>query len=162
MENRGDTGEQPDHLLAFLFLFFFALARIFKQIISFYLVEIGISLQVKDNLACKGRTLRKILSYTRKGKSASLVAQMRICLQCRRCKRHWFDPWVGKIPWRREWQPTPVFLPGKFNGQRSLAGYSPWRHKDSDTTEWLTLSHFPIQIPFDSSLLFRWKHSFIC
>ena len=76
MENRGDTGEQPDHLLAFLFLFFFALARIFKQIISFYLVEIGISLQVKDNLACKGRTLWKILSYTRKGKLASLVAQM--------------------------------------------------------------------------------------
>ena len=34
-----------------------------------------------------------------------------------------FDPWVGKIPWRREWQPTPVFLPGKFYGQRSLAGY---------------------------------------
>ena len=37
-----------------------------------------------------------------------------------------FDPWVGKIPWRREWQPTPVLLPGEFHGQRSLAGYSPW------------------------------------
>ena len=37
-----------------------------------------------------------------------------------------FDPWVGKIPWRREWQPTPVFLPGKSHGQRSLVGYSPW------------------------------------
>ena len=37
--------------------------------------------------------------------------------------RSWFDPWVGKIPWRREWLPTPVFLPGEFNGQRSLAGY---------------------------------------
>ena len=34
----------------------------------------------------------------------------------------WFDPWVGKIPWRREWQPTPVFLPGEFNGQKSLVG----------------------------------------
>ena len=40
----------------------------------------------------------------------------------------------------REWQPTPVFLPGEFHGQRSLAGYSPWGHKESDTTEWLTLS----------------------
>ena len=37
-----------------------------------------------------------------------------------------FDPWVEKIPWTRKWQPTPVFLPGKFHGQRSLAGYGPW------------------------------------
>ena len=37
-----------------------------------------------------------------------------------------FDPWVGKMPWRRKWQPTPVFLPGRFHGQRSLVGYSPW------------------------------------
>jgi len=42
--------------------------------------------------------------------------------QCRRTKRGRFDPWMGKIPWRREWQPTPVFLPGKSHGQRSLAG----------------------------------------
>ena len=37
-----------------------------------------------------------------------------------------FNPWVGKIPWSRKWQPTPVFLPGEFHGQRSLVGYSPW------------------------------------
>ena len=42
------------------------------------------------------------------------------------------------IPWRREWQPTPVFLPGKSHGQRSLVGYSPWGHKESDTTEQLS------------------------
>ena len=46
----------------------------------------------------------------------------------------WFDPWVGKIPWRRKWQPTPVFLPGKCHGQRSLVGYSPWGCKESDMT----------------------------
>ena len=46
-----------------------------------------------------------------------------------------FDPWVGKIPWSRAWQPTPVFLPGDSHGQRSLAGYSPWGCKESDTTE---------------------------
>ena len=46
--------------------------------------------------------------------------------QCRRYKRHAFDPWFEKIPWRRKWQPTPVFLPGKLHGQRSLVGYSPW------------------------------------
>ena len=45
--------------------------------------------------------------------------------QCRRHKRHRFDPWVGKIPWKRAWQPTPVFLPGESHRQRSLAGYSP-------------------------------------
>ncbi|CAI9154631.1 unnamed protein product [Rangifer tarandus platyrhynchus] len=49
-----------------------------------------------------------------------------------------FDPWVGKIPWRREWLPTLVFLPGESHGQRSLRGSSPWDCKDSDTTERLT------------------------
>ena len=52
-----------------------------------------------------------------------------------------FDPWFGKIPWRRKWQPTPVVLPGKSHGRRSLVGYSPWGGKDSDTTEQLALSH---------------------
>ena len=46
-----------------------------------------------------------------------------------------FSPWIGKIPWRRKWQPTPGFLPGKFHGQGSLAGYSPWGCKESDMTE---------------------------
>ena len=50
------------------------------------------------------------------------------------------DPWVRKIPSRREQLPTPVFLPGEFHGQRNLAGYSPWDHKESDMTEQLTLS----------------------
>ena len=45
--------------------------------------------------------------------------------QCRRHKRHGFDPWIRKIPWRKAWQPTPVFLPGESQGQRSLAGYIP-------------------------------------
>ena len=44
----------------------------------------------------------------------------------RRHKRHWFDPWARKMPWRREWQPTLVSLPGKFHGERSLVAYSPW------------------------------------
>ena len=50
------------------------------------------------------------------------------------------DPLVWKIPWRRKWQPTPVFLPGESHGQRSLAGYSPWRSKELDTTERRALS----------------------
>ena len=43
------------------------------------------------------------------------------------------------MPWRRKWQPTPIFLPGKSHGQRSLVGYSPWGSKESDTTEWLSI-----------------------
>ena len=46
-----------------------------------------------------------------------------------------FDPRIRKIPWRRAWLPTPVFLPGEFHGQRSLMGYSPWGPKEMDTTE---------------------------
>ena len=55
--------------------------------------------------------------------------------QCRRHKRQGFDPSVEKIPCRRAWQSTPVFLPGEFHGQRSLVGYSPWGYKESDMTE---------------------------
>ena len=54
--------------------------------------------------------------------------------QCRRHKRHQFNPWVGKIPWKRAPPPTPVLLPGKFHGLRSLAGYSPWGCKELDMT----------------------------
>ena len=53
-----------------------------------------------------------------------------------------FDPWVGKIPWRRDRLATPAFLPGESHGQKSLAGYSPWGCKDSDMTERLTHTHF--------------------
>ena len=52
------------------------------------------------------------------------------CLPSRSCRRCRLDPWVGEILWRRKWQPTPVFLPGKSQGQRSLEGYSPWGHKE--------------------------------
>ena len=59
--------------------------------------------------------------------------------QFRRCG---FNPWVRKIPWSRKWQPTPVSLPGKFHGQRSLLGYSPWGCKVLDTTEHTLYSSF--------------------
>jgi len=52
-----------------------------------------------------------------------------------------FDPWVGKIPWRRAWQPTTVFLPGEAHGQRSLGGCSPWGRKESDTIEGTACMH---------------------
>ena len=52
-----------------------------------------------------------------------------------------FDPWVRKIPWSRKQQPTPVFLPGKFHGQKILVGYSPWGFSESDITEQLSIQH---------------------
>ena len=57
--------------------------------------------------------------------------------QHRRPKKCRFDPWVGKIPWRRSWQPTPGFLPGESHGQRSLAGCGPWSPTGLNVTEWL-------------------------
>ena len=53
-------------------------------------------------------------------------------------RRPRFDPWAGQIPWRMEWQPTPLFLPEEFHGQRRLVGYSPWTHKESGTTKQVT------------------------
>ena len=69
---------------------------------------------------------------------ASSVAQMVKNLPA--MQRSGFNPWVGKIPWRRKWQPTLVFLPGKSHGRWSLACCSRWGHKELDMTEQLTLS----------------------
>ena len=59
----------------------------------------------------------------------------RTSLQCRRHKRHGFHPWVMKIPWRKEWQPTPIFLSGEPHGQKCFMGDRPWGHKESNKTE---------------------------
>ena len=67
--------------------------------------------------------------------------------QCRWRKRGGFNPWVRKIPWRRKWQPTPVFLPGESYGQMSLEGYCPWGCKESDITEQRT----PMLVVFHAS-----------
>ena len=67
-----------------------------------------------------------------------LISDKESACQCRRHKRCGFDPWVRKIPWRKKRQPTPVFLPGKFHGQRKLVGYNQWSIKESDMTEWLS------------------------
>ena len=61
------------------------------------------------------------------------LKRQRICLQCGRPR---FNPWVGKIPWRRPWQPTPVFFLGELHGQRSLVGYSPRGRKEPES--WVT------------------------
>ena len=75
--------------------------------------------------------------------------------QCRRHKRQerlGFSPWVRKIPWRRGWQPTPVFLPGESRGQRRLMGYSLWGHKELDTTECMHASRHKIRAKLSKSV----------
>ena len=78
--------------------------------------------------------------------------------QCMRCKRCRFYPRVRKIPWRRKQQPTPVYLPEKFHGQRNLAGYSPWGCKQLDTTERLT--HYMTQQSHSWACTIIWKDTF--
>ena len=68
----------------------------------------------------------------KKMQQASLVAQM--VKNPPAMQETWFYPWFKKMPWRRKWQPTPIFLPGEFYGQRSRAGYSPWGCRESDMT----------------------------
>ena len=68
----------------------------------------------------------------------------RICLPLQKTQELWV--WVGKMPWRKKWQPTAVFLPGELHGQRSLVGYGPWACKDSDTTELLTYAQSSLHL----------------
>ena len=78
--------------------------------------------------------------------------------QCRRRKRRRFQPWAGKIPCRREWQPTPVFSSGESHGQRSLVGSRPWACKESVATEWVTYKHTHTDlIAFKFNLRFHFK-----
>ena len=77
---------------------------------------------------------RKTTLKTQQGLPRWLSVKEFTC-QCRRCRRHRLDPWAGKIPWRRKWLPTAVFLPGEFRGERGLVVYSPQGHKESDRTE---------------------------
>ena len=91
--------------------------------------------------------------------------------QCRRCRSS-FNPWVGKIPWMRKWQPTPVFLLGKFYGQRSLMSYSPWgcqriRHKWTNEHTYHMESyqrrkHIQFGAPLLINISFEHKNTYIC
>ena len=86
-----------------------------------------------------------------------VVLMVKNLLQCRRLR---FIPWFRKIPWRREQLPTPVFLPGEMHGQRSLAGYSPWSLKESDTT--VGLKHKAQSILKKKKDNFIWIMKFHC
>ena len=88
--------------------------------------------RTSPEMTSEGETMTAI--FTTKGLPRRRSGEEPAC-QRGRPRRHGSDPWVGKIPWRRARQPTPVFLPGESHGQRSLAGYSPRGCKELDTTE---------------------------
>ena len=110
------------------------------------------NLFMKDGFSFKAELQYKTTSdrYKARKKGASLVAQTVENLPA--MQETWVQSSVGKIPWRREWQPTPTFLPGTSQGQRSLVGYSLWDLKKSDTTGGLNntgtrLTLFMSQLP---------------
>ena len=73
----------------------------------------------------KGDTFSLGLSWRCSGKESTC-----------QCRKWLYGPWMGKILWRRKWQPTPVFFPEKSHGQRSLVGYTPWGHKETQLSNW--------------------------
>ena len=104
--------------------------------------HLSVYLCVYTNIHISLSTLIASKFSVRFRKDLGLPRWLRCKESASKCRRPGFSPWVGKIPWRREWQPTPVFLPGEFHRQRNLVGYIPWGSKESDTTEQLTLSLF--------------------
>ena len=87
--------------------------------------------------------LRHLIPLTRPIELPRWLSGKESACQCRRHRRCALDPWIEKIPWRREWQPIPVFLPGNFHKQRNLVGYSPGGHTASEmTVSMYTLSQF--------------------
>ena len=95
------------------------------------------------------------LSWWLSGKESTCIAGD--CLQCRWPR---FNPWVRKIPWRRKWQPTPVFLLGKSHGQKRLPGYRPWGHKSwTPMSNWTTTSI--IQPAWDKRLKKRYINKLV-
>ena len=93
-------------------------------------------------------TLSKLCFHSKRGSQILRTANSgkESACQCRRCKKWGFNPWIGKIPWRKKRHPTPVFLPGELHGQRSRVGYSPWSCKESDTLSKLKCSHYSCSI----------------
>ena len=86
-------------------------------------MSLGSTQESNMNVFTKGWSIR--------GRKKFWLRQQRICLQCWRSR---FNPWIEKIPWRRQWLHKAVFLPGESHGQNSLVGYSPWGHRDTRVT----------------------------
>ena len=115
--------------------------RGYARITDIWLIDLAVQQKLTTALRSHYTPIKNNLKHNEGYKLPGGSAGKEPTCQHMRRKRCEFNPQVGKSSWRRKWQPTPVFLPGEFHGQRSLGSYSPWGHKESDTIEWLTLSH---------------------
>ena len=97
-----------------------------------------------QNTSCEMLGWKKHKMESRLQREISVTSDTQMTPPSCQCRRLGFDPWVKKIPWRREWLPTPVFLLGELNEQSSLVGYSLWGLKETDMTEGRTLEFFPL------------------
>ena len=119
----------------------------FQQKKPIFKFSLRIKLHLNKIISVGGCQTGKIKNFAIIPQRASLVVQLvKIRLQC---GRPGFDPWIGKIPWRRERLPTPVFWPGEFHGL-----YGPWGRKESNTTEQLSHTYNPSKIDLQSFLFF--------
>ena len=100
----------------------FALMNLYYFILFFCIILISEKKKCNPKVKLSPVPLDLRTLYSTWGFPGGASGKEPVC-KCRRCR---LDPWVRKIPWRRSWQPTPVFLPGEAQGERSLAGYSPW------------------------------------
>ena len=97
--------------------------------------RINMCICLVESLCCSPEIITTLLiSNTPLGDFPGSTSGKESAYKCRRFKKCSFDPWVEKIPRSKKWQPIPLFLPGKFHGQRNLASYSPWGCKELDTT----------------------------
>ena len=90
---------------------------------------------MEENMCYLGQNWAFLKEINPRGDETCLIGDAAAKELTCQCRKGMFDPWVGKILWRRKWKPTPVILPGECHGQGSLEGYSPWVYKEWDTTE---------------------------
>ena len=118
-----------------LIILFFPIHLCGEEFMHLFILLYNFLLKYSSFTVCKCTSKWFSCTYIYKGFPGGTLAKKKPTCQCRRYQRLGFVPWVRKIPWCRKWQPSPVFLPGKFHGQKILAGYSPWGRKELNTAE---------------------------
>ena len=143
-------GEPLEFILFYFFCFFGFFLIYFNMKIQVYLIS-------EQLIVCSGPLVKYLLLFL----FFCVRAKKKPCLASLGDSRDGrFDPWLGKITWRRAWQPAPVFLPGEYHGQGSLVGYILWGHKESDMTQHTHTSNFMYHLSYVDFILVTCKMTF--